>query len=104
MLHDRAVVHRVKLPSPRVHIDLLHAARRAWRGRLPDFRLATLERQVLQRARVGDIPSRDVPDLFHHFMRTGNAGPLRPVLEHNRLDLASATELLLRLTQRPARA
>lgn len=97
-LRDRATVHRVKLPPVRVHVDLLHAARRAWRGQLPDCRLGTLEQHILKRPRVGDIPSSDVPDLFHHFIRTGNAAPLRSVIEHNRIDLVSCAELLVRLS------
>jgi uncharacterized protein YprB with RNaseH-like and TPR domain len=97
MLRDRTTLHHVPLPPPRLHVDLLHAARRLWRGAVPDCRLTTLERHILSRERIGDVPSMDVPDLFHHFMRTGSAGPLRAVLEHNRIDLLSATELLLRL-------
>ena len=96
-LRDRATLHRVQLAAPSTHVDLLHAARRAWPRELPNHRLGTLEEHILHRRRVGDVPSSDVPDLFHHFMRTGNAAPLRPVLEHNRIDLVSATELLLRL-------
>jgi len=92
---DRATIHGVKLRPPCVHIDLLHAARRRWPGELPDYRLETLERQVLGRTREGDVPSCDVPDLFHHFVRTGNAAPLKPVLEHNQRDLLGSTELLL---------
>jgi uncharacterized protein YprB with RNaseH-like and TPR domain len=102
-LLDRATVHGVDLRPPEVHVDLLHLARRRWRKALPDCRLGTLERLILGRTRVGDVPSCDVPDLFHHFIRTGNAAPLRPVLEHNRFDLISSAELLLRLTcPRPA--
>lgn len=98
MLRDRATLHRLCLPRPRIHVDLLHAARRTWGRDLPNCRLGTLEAQVLGRPRVGDIPSSDVPELFHHFIRTGNAAPLRPVLLHNQIDLVSSTELLLRLT------
>ncbi|MBP7746460.1 MAG: ribonuclease H-like domain-containing protein [Phycisphaerae bacterium] len=96
-LRDRATIHRVRLTPPRLHVDLLHAARRVWRGQVPNCRLGTLEEHILHRPRVGDVPSSDVPDLFHHFIRTGNAAPLRPVLVHNQIDLVSATELLLRL-------
>lgn len=96
-LRDRATLHRVALAAPRNHIDILHVVRRRWRGRLPDFRLPTLERHILGRARVDDVPGSDVPDLFHHFIRTGNARPLRGVLEHNRLDLLASLELLGRL-------
>jgi uncharacterized protein YprB with RNaseH-like and TPR domain len=98
-LRDRATLHHVPLPGPQMHLDLLHAARRMWRHELPNCRLKTLEEHILKRVRVGDIPSSDVPDLFLHFIRTGNAAPLRPVLEHNQIDLVSATELLLRLSR-----
>ena len=99
-VQDRATVHGVRLQRPRVHVDLLHLARRRWGPRLPDCRLGTLERHVLKRTRVGDVPSCDVPDLFHHFVRTQNAAPLKPVIEHNQLDLVSSVELLVRLIQR----
>ena len=98
-LRDRATLHRVTLPPTNVHVDVLHAARRRWRHELPNCRLGTLEAHILTRPRVGDVPSSDVPDLFHHFIRTGNANPLRPVLEHNRIDLVSSTELLVRLSE-----
>jgi uncharacterized protein YprB with RNaseH-like and TPR domain len=99
-VRDRAALYGIHLPPPRVHVDLLHLARRRWRGELPDCRLETLEREVLARTRLGDVPSSDVPDLFHHFIRTRNAAPLKPVLEHNRLDLISSTELLMRFARR----
>ncbi len=101
-LRDRAVLHRVELAPPARHLDLLHLARRRWRGRVPDCRLRTLEQHVLNWRRTGDVPGSDIPDLFHHFRRTGNAAPLRPVLRHNQLDLIACTELLLRLAEQPA--
>jgi uncharacterized protein YprB with RNaseH-like and TPR domain len=99
-LRDRGMMYRLAVPLPRVHFDVLHAARRAWGRRGSDCRLETLERRILGRTRVGDVAGRDVPDLFHHFMRTGNAAPLRPVLEHNRRDLLASAELLAALCGR----
>ena len=99
-VRDRSTIHRVRLDRNRQHLDLLHAARRKWRGELPNCRLETLEHHILDRRRVGDVPSSDVPDLFHYFFKTGNAGPLRPVLEHNQIDLISCVELYVRLTQK----
>jgi uncharacterized protein YprB with RNaseH-like and TPR domain len=96
-LSDRAAVHRVPLALPENHFDLLHHARRRWKTELPNCRLRTLEQHILGWTRVGDVAGSDIPDLFHHFLRTGNAAPLRPVLYHNQLDLISCTELLLRL-------
>lgn len=92
-LRDRAVLYRVPLPAPARHVDVLPAARRRWGEVIPNCRLETLEAHVLGRSRIGDISGRDIPDLYHHFVRTGNARPLRPVLEHNRLDLLATAEL-----------
>ncbi len=97
---DRARIYGIEMRPPRLHVDLLHAARRRWRGKLPDCCLETLERRILGRTRRGDVPGCDVPDLFHHFMRTQNAAPLKPVLEHNQLDLVASTELLWHFTHR----
>lgn len=96
-VRERAIVNRVPLAEPCTHLDLLHLARRRWRGRFPNFRLETLERCLCGSARVGDIPGADIPAMFHHFIRTGNAAPLRPVLEHNQRDLLTCVELLRRL-------
>lgn len=94
VLRDRCTLHRIPLRSPNVHVDLLHAARRRWGGTLPDCRLATLESAVLGRMRVGDVPGRDVPDLFHHFVRTGNARVIAGVIQHNAADLLAMLDLL----------
>jgi uncharacterized protein len=96
-LRDRAVRYRVPLKPPANHVDVLHSARRRLRGQVPNCKLQTLEQHLLGWQRVGDVPGADIPDLFHHFIRTGNAAAIRPVLEHNQLDLISCTELLLRL-------
>jgi uncharacterized protein len=52
-------------------------------------RLGTLERVLCDVRRVGDIPGMDIPGRYFAFLRSGNARPLEPVLEHNRLDLIS---------------
>src|SRR6185295_13885482 len=64
-LLGRAVVHRVAIDVPPRHVDLLHPARRRWRRTLPDCRLQTLERHVCRRRRAGDVPSEEVPGLYH---------------------------------------
>ena len=74
------------------HIDMLHPARRMWRGR-PDIGLpcshATLEQTLCGYVREGDVAGvRDsgalLPLRAHRRSR-----PLAAVLEHNRLDLLS---------------
>jgi len=92
-LLDQAAVSRMALPDLRNHCDLLHAARRRYRDRLPDCRLRTLELHVCGRHRVGDIAGAD-----HRFVQTGDARLLREIVHHNFLDLITLAELLTVLT------
>lgn len=108
VMETRWLFHRMPLPLEAVrHFDMLHPARRLWRTRLragasaragegtaPDgteggCRLGTLERVLCGVNRVGDIPGMDIPARYFRFLRSGDALPLEPVLEHNRLDLIS---------------
>jgi tetratricopeptide (TPR) repeat protein len=52
-------------------------------------RLGTLERVLCGVRRVGDVPGMEIPSRYFRFLRSGDARPLEPVLEHNRLDLIS---------------
>ena len=46
---------------------------------------------------VGDVPGFEIPGRYFQFVRSGDAGPLVDVLEHNRLDLLSLAALTARL-------
>lgn len=96
-LRMRAAAHRVAFPEGVPHLDLLHESRRAWKGRLPDCRLQTLERAFCGRMRHDDIPGAEIPEAYHRFVRTGSAAEMARIAEHNRLDLLTLAELLLRL-------
>jgi tetratricopeptide (TPR) repeat protein len=99
VMETRWLFHRMSLPLESVrHFDMLHPARRLWRAREDTAkdvsgeggcRLGTLERVLCDVRRVGDIPGMDIPARYFRFLRSGNALPLEPVLEHNRLDLIS---------------
>lgn len=93
-LQARALVHRVALALPARHLDLLHPARRRWRGEFEDCRLQTLERRVCRRRRTGDVPSDEVPGLYHDFVKHGDAWRLVPVFHHNLLDVITMGEIL----------
>ena len=106
VMETRWAFHRMPAPLDEVpHFDMLHPARRLWRSRsaLADAggcRLTTLERMLLNLRRVGDVDGFEIPGRFFQFLRTGDARPLEPVLEHNRLDLvslAAVTSRALRL-------
>lgn len=113
VMETRWLFHRMPLPLESVrHFDMLHPARRLWGCRPPSAsgmerpatwprngaspsddeggcRLGTLERVLCDVTRVGDVPGMEIPSRYFRFLRTGDARPLEPVLEHNRLDLIS---------------
>ncbi len=93
-LRDRANVHRVRVRIPPRHVDLLHPARRRWKGDLPDCRLQTLEFRVCRRRRSGDVPGDEVPGLYHDYVRSGDPYRLVPVFHHNLLDVITMGEVL----------
>ena len=52
-----------------------------------------LETEVLGVERQDDLPGWMVPEFYDIYRRTGNPGPLIPVVEHNRQDLVSLARL-----------
>jgi uncharacterized protein YprB with RNaseH-like and TPR domain len=100
-LADRASLHHVPFTRPARHIDLVHHARRRWNGILPNCRLVTLELHVCKRRRSGDVPSADVPGLYHDFVKYGGAHRLIPVFHHNLLDVTTMDEILRALVGDP---
>jgi len=102
---DRAVLHRVSHRMGAMpHVDILHPARRRWASVLPNCRLKTLERFMLGIHRTGDVPSSEIPSVYHRFTATGDVGLLRPVLHHSRVDLLTTAMLLARLMSAGGRA
>nr|WP_133479625.1 ribonuclease H-like domain-containing protein [Lysobacter segetis] len=79
------------------HLDLLHPSRRRWRGRWENCRLATIEREALRILREDDLPGSQAPAAWLSYLRGGDAVNLRRVAEHNRQDVATLSQLLLRL-------
>lgn len=96
-VRTRAAAVGVVFREPAHHLDLLPLVRRAWRRRLPDCRLQTLETFVCGRVRRGDIPGHLIPDAYHHYVRTGDASQIADIVKHNRFDLITMAELMTRL-------
>ncbi len=96
-IRTRAAATGVKFEFDPPHLDLLHVSRRAWRDRLPNCRLQTLETHICKRFRVDDIPGSAIPQAYHDYVRTENAWQMVPALEHNKLDLITLAELMIRL-------
>ncbi|MBA3376356.1 MAG: ribonuclease H-like domain-containing protein, partial [Actinobacteria bacterium] len=101
LLRSRFVMTlRAEISVDESHLDLLHPARRLWRGRFGSVTLRQIEESVLDDGRVGDIPGALIPDHYFRYLRGGDPRLIGPVLEHNRRDIVS----LVRVTDRVATA
>jgi uncharacterized protein YprB with RNaseH-like and TPR domain len=106
LIETRFLFHRLPFPLAETpHLDVLHAARRLWRGRPstagpdPDessCSLSVLEKHLAGLHRIGDVPGFEIPSRYFQFVRDGDARPLEAVLEHNRLDLISLAAVMAR--------
>ncbi|MBN1674920.1 MAG: ribonuclease H-like domain-containing protein [Kiritimatiellae bacterium] len=96
-IRTRAAATGVPFASEPAHFDLLHEARRVWKHVLPDCRLKTLEAQVCGRRRGDDIPSDQIPDAYHAYVRSDNAVQIASILRHNMFDLLTLADLMLHL-------
>lgn len=95
LLRNRVVMNRLKMDWNRfLHLDLLHASRRLWRPFTIDCRLGSMEQAILGFHRQGDIPGELIPALYFTSLRTGDLSGLKPVFQHNVLDLLSLARLV----------
>jgi hypothetical protein len=103
LLETRYQFHRAPVPfADRPHADLLLAARRLW-DRGDGCSLRVLEEAIGGVTRHSDVPGSEIPARYVHYARSGDAGPLVPVFEHNRLDLLSLALLTARAADLVAR-
>lgn len=98
-LLDRLAYYRMGRFSGIPHFDVLHFSRRHWKDQFPSLRLALLEKEILGVRRTDDVPGQMVPEFYETYLRTGNCGPLVPVVEHNRQDVVSLARLFFYLLE-----
>ncbi len=76
------------------HADLLHPTRRLFKNEFPDCRLETVESYIPTFKRGQDVPGYLVPVYYQNYLRRKDINILRPVVEHNTLDVANLASLL----------
>lgn len=96
-LTDRLAYYGLGSPAEIPHYDMLHFSRRRWKGEFPSLRLTALEKEVLGISRSNDVPGQMVPEFYATYQRSGNCGPLVPILEHNKQDVVSLALLFFHL-------
>lgn len=92
-LADRLAYYGMGAIADVPHFDVLHFSRRRWREKFPSLRLSALEKEILGVRRDNDVPGQMVPEFYETYLRSGNCGPLVPVVEHNRQDVVSLARL-----------
>ena len=101
LLRSRFVMTiRTELAVDESHLDLLHPARRLWRGRFGSVTLRQIEESILDDGRTDDIPGALIPERYFRYLRSRDASILEPVLSHNARDVVS----LVRVADRVASA
>jgi len=97
IIKNRFVMQGMRFEEEGVkHLDLLYTSRRIWKGLLPDFSLATVERRILDVKRTQDIPGWRVPEVYAHFLRGRDVyEDMKAVFSHNRDDVLSLLALLV---------
>jgi uncharacterized protein YprB with RNaseH-like and TPR domain len=94
LVRARLVMNRRPALPHRPHLDLLHVARRLHKHRLGRCTLTRIEAHVLGFERVGDVEGAEIASIYLHFLRTGDASALEPVVVHNALDVATMVALV----------
>jgi hypothetical protein len=96
-LQDRLAYYGMASAARFPHFDVLHFCRRRWKGQVPSLRLSALEQEILGIHRDDDVPGQMVPEFYETYLRTGNCGPLIPIVGHNRQDVVSLALLFFHL-------
>ncbi len=96
-LQDRLAYYGLGAVSGIPHFDCLHFARGRWRDRFRSLRLSALEKELFGIVRTDDVPGQMVPEFYETYLRTGNCGPLVPVISHNRQDVLSLAMIFFHL-------
>ena len=99
-LKGRMRFHNLQWRDFPQQFDLLRQTRRYYKEDLPDFRLTTAGRRLLNEVRQDTISGRDVPERYHMFMQTREATWIDEILLHNKEDLLTMAGLVKVITTR----
>ena len=103
LLRARMKAHDLQVDLRNIlHCDLIYGARRLWQRQLPNCRLQTLERFILDLKRQGDVPSSEVPGLYLDYLESGEIASLEAVFHHNVLDIISLAGLMIAMHEHAA--
>jgi uncharacterized protein len=95
LLRNRFILNRLNFDwEQKCHIDLLHSSRRFWKRIYVENSLQALEKNVLGFKRLDDIPGAEIPKLFFDYLRKKSAKNIKPIMQHNVMDILSLVSLI----------
>lgn len=98
LLRSRFVMTiRTELSVDESHLDLLHPARRLWRGRFGSVTLRQIEESILDDGRTDDIPGSLIPERYFRYLREREPHLVEPILRHNARDVISLVRVADRI-------
>jgi uncharacterized protein YprB with RNaseH-like and TPR domain len=95
-IQERLAYYGIKASLSKPNFDALFFTRRAWRNKLPNCRLETVEKHLGFQREI-DVPSALIPEFYESYLKTKNVGPLTAIVEHNKQDLITLTNIFSRL-------
>jgi len=99
-LRTRYVLNRMNTFLEQVQqIDLLHSTRRLWKKELGSCDLASVEAGILGFRRESDIPGAEIPNAYFDFLRTRDIRQIKPIFQHNAMDIVTLVALLIRTAE-----
>jgi len=98
-IKERLAYYRMRAELDKPNFDIYHFSRRAWREKVPNCRLTTLEKHLLGMERENDVPSALVPEFYETYLETKNPGPVIPIIEHNKQDLITLANIFSKLCE-----
>lgn len=96
-IKNRLNYHRMKNNINRAHIDLMYYSKYMWGEKLPNCKLQTIEKYKLGLERKDDVPGKYIPDYYNTYLDRGNIGPMIPIIKHNRQDIVSLADFLIKM-------
>ena len=93
-IRDRMAYYGTCCSQDHFHFDLLWISRRLFRETLPNCKLVTVASHVLGYERHEDIPGYMIPEVYHEFVMNPRPALIRPILEHNAMDIHTLALLL----------
>jgi len=90
IVNSRSILNRLpRMLNDKIHLDLLHSARRLYKRRLDRCSMGNIEENILNLKRVDDIPGSEIPEIFFNYIKYKDDTLLNKVLEHNLQDIVS---------------